>query len=670
MARPAVRLGVIQMAFALGFLAVLARAAQVQLVRGARYAAQAEAQRTERVTLPARRGAIYDRRGVPLATSEESFHVGVAPNELKNPPNDARQIAARLGLSARDVERALRRKYAYFHGPFSASRVEPLRAIKGVHLDNEFVRFYPDPHMARPVLGRPASEGRPADGIERVLDTLLEGRSGSAVVLRDGQGRRFESPSRLDAFPVAGNDVYLTIDADLQDIVERALADAMEHYSAAGGDVVVLDPRTGEVLALASRAADGTMSSSAFTSPFEPGSTAKLFAVAALLTHGLVEPGDSVWGEHGKFRMGPRTITDDHVEGWMTLDDVIAQSSNIGIAKFSSRLSREQQFDMLRRFGVGASTGVEFPAESRGLLERPDRWSGVTGASLAMGYEMAVTPLQLATAYASIANDGVMLRPTLVREVRSPNGTVLYTAVAEPVRRVVSTEVAGRLREMLRRVVYEGGTGSTAALTSYEVAGKTGTARRAGSTGYVAGQYSASFASFFPAEHPQLVMVIKLDDPKGAYARLTAAPVTRSVLEQLLAAQSGSLDRGSLPGNASAPGPDPLLDAGSVPFVVSWPPAPPDTAVVQRAVPDVRGLTLRAAAQRLHQTGLQVKVQGWGQVQGSDPRAGSLVNPGSSVMITATDVVPAARPVPARSAPTRAVPRKPALARPMGRRAR
>lgn len=637
MAKPAVRLRVVQVAFVLGFLAVFARAAQVQLVRGARYARQAEAQRTERITLAARRGSVYDRRGVPLATSEESFHVGVAPRELKNPASDARQVAARLGLSTRDVERALRRRYAYFHGPFPSSRVEPLRGVRGVHLTSEYVRFYPDPRMARPVLGRPAGDGRPADGIERMFDTLLAGRPGSAVVLRDGQGRRYESPSRLDAFPVPGNDIYLTIDADLQDIVERALADAIERYSAAGGDVVVLDPRTGEVLALASRTADGTVSSAAFTSPFEPGSTAKLFAAAALLEHGLVEAEDSVFGENGKYRVGARTITDDHPAGWMTLDHVIAQSSNIGIAKFGSRLTRAQQFDMLRRFGLGNYTGVEFPAESHGLLQRPDRWSGVTAASMAMGYELAVTPLQLAVAYAAIAYDGVMLRPTLVREVRAPDGSVLVRASPEPVRRVVRPEVARRLREMLRGVVYDGGTGTTAALSMFEVAGKTGTARRAGTAGYVPGQYSASFASLFPAGRPQLVMVIKLQDPRGAYAALTAAPVTRDVLQQLLAAQSASLDRGRLAGAASAPGPDPLLDAGTVPYLIAWPPTASDTMPLRRAVPEVRGLSLRAAARRLHQAGLQAQVKGWGTVQSVVPAPGSFLQAGASVVITAAE---------------------------------
>src|SRR3989338_402881 len=173
MAKPGVRLGVVQIAFGLGILALVARAAQIQLMHGARYAEMARSQRTQKVVLPARRGAIFDRNGVPLASTQESFHVGIAPNELKNPRRDAPKIAATLGVSPRELDRDLKRRYAYFNGPFSAARIEPLRGIRGVHLTAEFVRFYPDPRFARMLLGRPGGEGRPPEGIERVLDTVL-----------------------------------------------------------------------------------------------------------------------------------------------------------------------------------------------------------------------------------------------------------------------------------------------------------------------------------------------------------------------------------------------------------------------------------------------------------------------------------------------------------------
>lgn len=638
MAKPLLRLQVVQWAFLLGLAAVVARAVHVQLVDGVRHRAAAEAQRTEHVVLQAPRGTIYDRSGVPLAMSREVHHVGIAPKELRDRARDTRTIARALGLSQRSVQRALTRSYAYFHGPFNAAQVAPLRPVRGVHLTHELQRFYPRPEFLRAVLGRPPADGRPASGMERVLDSLLAGTPGSAVVLRDGRGRRYESPSRLGALPVPGHSVYLTIDAELQDIVENALADAIEVYDAAGGDVVVLDPRTGEVLAIASRRSDGSTPPNAFTSVFEPGSTAKLFAAASLLEGGLVRDRDSVFGERGTYPRPHRTpIRDEHPEGWMTLRRAIEVSSNIGIVKFATRLTPARQYEMLRAFGLGTPTGIEYPAESRGSLPRPDEWSGLTSSSMAMGYEMAVTPLQLAQAYAAIANDGVMLRPSLVRRIEAPppDGRVLQRHVPEPVRRVVRPEVAAELRSMLRGVVYPEGTGSTAALTSYELAGKTGTARRAGNGGYVPGAYFATFASLFPAENPQLVMVVKLDDPRGAYARVTAAPMTRAVIEQVLAARTGALDPGALGVMQPLAATEPVVGGGSAPYVVSWPLVDSSAEAVGRRVPNPNGLTLRAAAHLLHRSGFQVRIRGWGKVTRVVPAPGSVQRPGTVVTVFA-----------------------------------
>jgi cell division protein FtsI (penicillin-binding protein 3) len=634
-AKPVVRLRVVQVAFGLAVLAVVARAAQVQVVRGAAYRDAARAQRTEHVVLPARRGTIYDRNGVPLALTREVYHVGVAPRELRDRARDARALAAALRVSRQAVDRALRREYAYFGGPYGAGQVAALRAVRGVHLTSELVRFYPSGDFARALIGHPADDGRPAGGLERVLDTLLAGTPGSAVVLRDSHGRRFESPSRLRAFPVAGSDVVLTVDAALQDIVERALADALDRYDAEGGDVVVLDPRSGEVLAVASRRADGSTPPTAFTSVFEPGSTAKIFAAAALLQGNLASPRDSVYAERGVWVQKYRTIHDDEPEEWLTLRGVIQVSSNIGIVKFAQRLPAEVEYQTLRGFGFGTPTGIEFPAESRGTLERPDRWSGITAGQLSMGYEVAVTPLQLAAAYAAIANDGVLLRPTLIREARGPDGVPRVRQRPEPVRRVVRPEVAAELRSMLRGVVYEGGTGSTAALSTYEVAGKTGTARRVIGGGYVPGAYTATFASLFPAEDPQMVMVVKLDDPRGAYARLTAAPVTRSVIEQVLASRSSALDAWRLGTRTSPLAAPPPVGAGSVPYVLSWPLPRDSTPVPARPVPNVRGLTLRKAAGALHRSGFQVRVQGWGLVTATTPQPGTRAAAGSVVILVA-----------------------------------
>jgi len=641
MAKPVVRLNFVQVGLLAALAALVLRAAQVQLVEGRRHAAEATAQRTEHVVLEARRGTLSDRHGTALALTQETYHVGIAPNELRDPRADAALIARRLRLAPRDLDRALRRRYAWFSGPYTALDVDPLRTVRGVHLEPVLRRFYPSAEFARAVIGRVGDDGFGASGLERLLDSLLAGTPGSAVVLKDRAGREYESPARVIAQPIPGNDVVLTIDAELQEIAQRALDDALDRMDAEGGDVVMLDPVTGEVLAVASRHRDGTARPSAFTETFEPGSLAKIFAAAALLERGRVRATDRVSGEGGSYRMPgrPTPLTDEHPLPTLTLADAIRVSSNIALAKFAARLKPDEQYATLRAFGIGAPTGIEFPAEAQGKLRLPRDWTGPSSTSLAIGYELSVTPLQLAAAYAAIANDGVLLQPTLIREIRNPSGAVRYRHRPEPVRRAVTPEVAVRLRDLLRGVVEAGGTGERAALANFQVAAKTGTARRVVDGRYAPGQYTASFAALFPADDPQLVVVMKIDNPqKGSYfAAQTAAPVTRSMLEQALAARTVALDRARLSNVAPTAERAPLEEPdGLVPYVVSIPYEPDSSrAQPKRAVPDVTGRPLREAARTLHRRGFRVVVKGWGVVHHSWPAAGDSAAAGKTVTLFA-----------------------------------
>ncbi len=644
MAKPAVRLSFVQVGLLAALAALVLRAAQVQLLEGRRHAAEAAAQRTEHVVLEAHRGTLTDRHGTALALTQETYHVGIAPNELRDPRGDAALIARRLRLAPRDLDRALRRRYAWFAGPYTALDVEPLRPVRGVHLEPVLRRFYPSAEFARAVIGRVDDDGLGASGLERLLDSLLAGTPGSAVVLKDRAGREYESPARVIAQPVPGNDVVLTLDAELQEIAQRALDDALDRMDAAGGDVVMLDPVTGEVLAVASRHRDGSARPSAFTETFEPGSLAKIFAAAALLEHNRVRATERVSGEGGSYRIRgrPNPLTDEHPLPSLTLADAIRVSSNIALAKFAARLHPDEQYETLRAFGVGAPTGIEFPAEAQGKLRLPSEWTGPSSTSLAIGYELSVTPLQLAAAYGAIANDGVLLQPTLIREIRDPSGAVRYRHRPEPVRRAVTPAVAARLRDLLRGVVEAGGTGERAALANFQLAAKTGTARRVVDGRYAPGQYTASFAALFPADDPQLVVVMKIDNPqKGSYfAAQTAAPVTRSMLEQALAARTVALDRARLSNVAPTAERAPLEEPdGLVPYVVSVPAPPPvpDSERVQpkRAVPDVTGRQLREAALTLHRRGFRVVVKGWGVVHHSWPAAGATAAAGSTVTLFA-----------------------------------
>jgi cell division protein FtsI (penicillin-binding protein 3) len=451
--------------------------------------------------------------------------------------------------------------------------------------------------------------------------------------------------------PVPGNDVMLTIDAELQEIAERGLEEALSAMKAAGGDVVFLDPNNGELLALASRqtgvAATGIPRASTFTDPFEPGSTAKLFTAAALLSHGRVQNRDAVFSEGGSWRMpinssgGVRLISDAHkTQGNLTLARTIQVSSNVGMAKFSSRLSPEEQYEMLRDFGFGTPTGAEFPSESRGRLARPDKWQPMyTRASMAMGYEFGVTPVQLAAAYATIANDGLLLAPTLVREIRSPSGEVLYRHQPEPVRRVITPQVAAQLREFLKGAVGEGGTGEEAQLVNYTLLGKTGTAVRFEGGRYVRGEYTASFAALFPADHPQLVVIVKIDNPQGNYyGGLTAAPVTRTMLQQALASRRVAINRSRLTAQDSTHPAEDSTVATPVSMhwtVLSWPYQPPSLKPKLQPVPVVMGESAREAALALHRRGFRVILHGLGSVSRSAPAAGEQALSGTAVTIWA-----------------------------------
>jgi cell division protein FtsI (penicillin-binding protein 3) len=644
MKRPS-RTTLIGSAFVLAALAIIVRAVEVQLVHGDEWRRRAAEQQTVRVELPARRGGLFDRHGVALALSEESYGVGLAPREVSDRSRAAALLARVVGVPRRELAQLLAsdRVWAEWPGPYSVNDVAPLKTVRGVYLLQRLRRLYPRPDLAPRLIGRAGPDGHGASGLERSLDSLLAGRPGSAVMLRDRSGRTYPSPSRPSAEPVPGDDVYLTLDAELEDIAQRALSAAVDSVHAAGGDVVILQPATGEILALASvrrAAAEGT----GLGDTFEPGSTAKVFAAAALLRTGKARADDTVFAEHGHFVYRGRPIDDVHDSGTLTLADVIRVSSNIGIVRFASRLTPAEQYEALRDFGFGTPTGVEVAGESPGRLRNPRTWSSESPASLAMGYELAVTPLQLAAAYASLANGGVLVEPALVREVRDPDGVVRYTARPRPVRRVVNRSVATQLTHMLQGVVEEG-TGRRAALGTYPVAGKTGTARRAIGGQYLPGHYWASFVGIFPALDPQLVLVVKIDDPQGEYfGGSVSAPVVRTILEASLATPGVTLDRARLVRHwlpdSGGPGPAGGEDAGrpgAATVVVAWPPAAaaPQAGSPGRTVPDVAGLSLRAAARTLHRRGFEVRIEGWGQVIGTSPPAGSAAPPGSAVTVRA-----------------------------------
>jgi cell division protein FtsI (penicillin-binding protein 3) len=621
------------------------RSVQLTVVEGDVWLARAEAQQSKQLTLPAPRGTIYDRNGIPLAASRFVYSVAIAPREVK--PADREQVILllqqTLNLPPRDARAALEpsRTWRVLRGRYDERVRDALENVAGVHFERTVQRFYPHGTVTQELVGLVNFEGSAMGGIELELDSVLRGKPGLATVRRDHLGRPLPGAMLTAVEPVAGRDVYLTIDFNLQEVADAALRAAMQEAGSAGGELLLADPRTGEILAAVSRRRSGVQNWRAVMEPYEPGSTIKPFILAALISERRATMKDSVYAEQGRYVHNGRTINDVKPYGWLTLNDALRVSSNIVLAKVSTRFDRATQYRYLRDFGFGTPTAITYPSESSGLLRRPAQWTAMSQASLAYGYEISVTPLQLTMAYGALANGGLLMEPRLVREVRSRDGRVEHSYPPRVVRRVVSEEAARSVAESLRGAV-ESGTARAAQLgPAYSVAGKTGTTRVASNGSYRQGAYIASFAGFFPAEDPQLVFLVKIDEPTGAYyGGATAAPVTRAAIEGTLAMRNSPVDRASvatatlngaeLVGFAPSqhavalPGSDQPLP-GSTPYVLAvhrGGESPVANATVAGVVPDVRGLSLRDAVRRLHAAGFMVRVEGSGSVRETVPSAG------------------------------------------------
>jgi cell division protein FtsI (penicillin-binding protein 3) len=395
------------------------------------------------------------------------------------------------------------------------------------------------------------------------------------------------------------------------------------------------DPRTGELLAVASHRQGSAGTVPAFTSPYEPGSTVKPFLLATLLAEDLARLDEKVFVENGEFRTPYRVITDEHPYDTLSVEEVIRYSSNIGAAKLSARVEAGLQYRYLRDFGFGTPTGIDFPGESPGLLRRPGRWSALSQASLAIGYELMTTSLQLVMAYGALANGGTLLQPVLVRGLQSPD-TSGPAFEPRPIRRVLDPGAARTVAQVLQAVVGEG-TGSEASLATLRMAGKTGTARIASAGGYDELRYASSFVGFTPAEDPRLVIMAKLEDPKGAvYGGLTAAPVIRAVVQAVVATRGagfvetddGQRRRARLNwAGETATAPYRLAAAESGMGAATATPRP------ELRLPDLRGLETRIAASRLHALGLRVELRGSGRVARQEPAPGTRVVRGAAILL-------------------------------------
>jgi cell division protein FtsI (penicillin-binding protein 3) len=534
----------------LAFALVLIRLVNLQVLQAAELTVKADRQHQKSVSFEGARGTIYDRYGKVLAMNMEVPSVFGVPASLDDPAQTARRLSPILHVRSGDLEKRLRQDR---HFVWLARKLEPEQgrrlerlALGGVGVVMEGRRFYPKGPLLSHVLGFAGMDDRGLEGLELKYEAFLRGEKRVVILQRDAFGRAVFPRGLNEKGAAAGHSLTLTIDEVIQYIAEKELDEAVNRANAKSGTIIVTNPKTGAILAMAvsprfdpnavAALSPDRWRNRALTDSYEPGSTMKVVVAAAALEEKIMAPGTMLFGEHGQMAVANTIIHDHEQSGWMTFAQVIERSSNIGAAKVGMALGTWRLHDYLKEFGFGEKTDIDLPGEASGLLRHPREWGRRSVASISMGQEIGVTPLQMVMALGAVANGGLLMKPYVVSEVRNTNNLPVAQTKPQVRRRVISTETAGTLSRLLEKVVTNG-TGGKAAIPGYRVAGKTGTAQKIDprSGAYSSTSLVGSFAGFVPAEDPQLAIIVVIDEPHGeAWGGAVAAPVFRKVGEQAL----------------------------------------------------------------------------------------------------------------------------------------
>lgn len=645
-ARIAVLAGVVLSLFA----AAAVRAAYLQIVQAPQLRIRAEDQRTRRLKLLPARGTIYDRNRRELAVSVPGGSVFVDPTELLRVPEGLERLCGVLGLAEDRARRDLERggsRFAWVKRRISPAEEEGIRALRlpGVGVAREAHRFYPKKSLAGQVLGFVGLEEEGLGGLEFQFEASLRGREAWVRAERDARGTLLlaDAPGPTEG---RGRGLILTLDETIQHIAEEELAAAVEKSAAKGGWVVILEPSTGEILALAqspgfnpnavarSRAEERKLR--ATTDVYEPGSTFKALFLGVLLDRQIVRPTDMVFCENGTWVVNRQRIHDHSPHGWLSVEEVLKVSSNIGVAKLSERIAASDFYEGLQAFGVGKLTEVELPGESRGILPHPRSWWKSTAKTVAFGQGVSATALQVASGLAAIANGGVRMKPRIILSELDELGREARHTSPEPMGRALSSEAAATLTRMMELVVHgEGGTGNQAAIPGYTVAGKTGTAWKPdpNGRGYQRDAIVASFMGFVPSRAPRLAALVALDEPrKGSrYGGTTAAPAFAEIGRQVLAyLQVPPTEAAAVAETVPKKRP-----AGAASRLEDLPMPGPAASAEEGVMPDVRGLTMREALRRIESTrvGVRLSLSGSGVATGQIPSPGASLEAGNTCRI-------------------------------------
>ncbi len=639
------RLTVASCIFALWAIAIEGRLVVLQVVRRGEMVQRAERQQMQTRILAARRGDIVDRRGHVLATSVDADTIYAVPSAISDEAATVRLLCQAFGdCTARErkdlLERLQRqRHFAYVRRQVPqdvAAKVQALD-LNGIGFIKESHREYPKKELAAHVLGFVGIDSKGLGGLESAYDSLIRGKDGQVLVQADARRRAF---SRFEKPPTAGDTIELTIDEVLQHVAERELRTGVLENRALGGTAIVMDPKTGEILALANEptfdpndyraASERARRNRGVQDLYEPGSTFKVVTASAAIQEQLMPVDTMIDVKGGRMNIGARVIRDTHDYGVLSFTDVIVKSSNVGAIRIGFKLGTDRFSDYITKFGFGRPVSPDFPSESPGIVWDRSRLTESALASVSMGYQVGVTPLQMVTAVSSIANGGDYIEPRVVRAVyRDGRRLVVKPKV---LRQTVSRDTAASMRSIMEQVV-DRGTGTIAKIPGYTIAGKTGTANKLANGRYSSDTY-ASFVGFIPSNDPQVAILVVLDSPRGPNGHFggpVSAPIFRNIAEEamrhLSVPPSINPETPVLVANNQTP-------AGHmVDTIVEGPPLPiePDEP---GTVPDVRGLSARAAMRKLMQFGLNARIDGDGIVTDQEPQPGTPVDKGTVCRLT------------------------------------
>jgi cell division protein FtsI/penicillin-binding protein 2 len=549
---------ILNTAIIFGFFAIFLRLSDLMILNHKVLAEKAKSQQVTAENIEVRRGNIYDRKGRAFAVNVDLDSLYCDAKEVVIGQGKVKELASILGTRPMVIQAKLKtdRRFEWVERKLTPDKAEKIgkmldigrkdkkAVVKGFGFIPEAKRFYPQGMLASHIIGLVGLDNQPLEGIELRYNKYLKTGGGKLYFERDATGNVLSTGEDTEA---KGDNIILTIDEGLQYIVEKELDGAMAKWRPVSASVIMMNPFTGEILALANRpaydlnhgrrAGDDEMRDRAITDIYEPGSTFKIVTGTAALEEKIVRPDSTFDVSQGSIKVGGKVIHDAHRHDILSFSEVIQKSSNVGTIMIGMKLGKEKIYEYAKRYGFGERTGIDLPGEVSGWIRKPEKWSATSIGAIPIGQEVAVTPLQVLRAYSAIANGGYLVRPHVVSEIMTPGGATVYSFKQEKEERVISEKTAKLFRDILKGVVEDGGTATEAAVDGNQVAGKTGTAQLIDpvTKRYSHQKYVSSFVGFVPADHPRLAMIVIVYEPKGAiYGGVVAGPMFKNIADQAL----------------------------------------------------------------------------------------------------------------------------------------